>query len=71
MIKFNHLYVFFKTDANLYNGFSGCSIWQNNLHIGTAVFILKNKNTSTNYNRHNFSYGIEFINRAFLFSKNF
>jgi hypothetical protein len=31
--------------------------------IAMAVFILRNKTTSSNYNRHNFSYTSEFIEK--------
>lgn len=53
--------VFIKTDASLYNGFSGCGIWLKDKLIGMAVFILKNKNSNSMFNRHNFSYSTDFI----------
>jgi hypothetical protein len=56
-----NLNVFIKTDASLYNGFSGCGIWYGKKLIGMAVFILKNKNNNSNFNKHNFSYTIDFI----------
>lgn len=52
---------FIKTDANLYNGYSGCGIWQNQQLVGMAIFILKNKSNSLNYNNHNYSYLREYI----------
>lgn len=55
--------VFLKTDAAMYNGFSGSGVWQGQKLIGMAIFILKNKHTSSAFNRHNFSYTIEFINK--------
>lgn len=53
--------VFIKTDACLYNGFSGCGIWLKEKLIGMAVFILKNKNNNSIFNQHNFSYSVDFI----------
>ena len=55
--------IFIKTDAALFNGFSGCGVWQGHRIIGMAIFILKNKSNQSNFNRHNFSYTIEFIEK--------
>lgn len=60
-ISLGHRTIFIKTDAALFNGFSGCALWTENSLIGMAIFILKNKNDHANYNRHNFSYTISFI----------
>lgn len=61
MIQLGNQNVFIKTDAILYNGFSGCGIWIGDHLIGMAIFILKNKTNHSNFNHHNFSYHIEFI----------
>lgn len=58
VINVGHRSIFLKTDAALYNGFSGCAVWLGNQIIGMAIFILKNKNNQSNFNRHNFSYTI-------------
>jgi len=57
---------FFKVNANLYNGFSGGGIWSNSKQIGTAIFILKNPNTTNTYNNHSISYSQKFIWNIFL-----
>lgn len=51
----------FKTDASLYNGFSGCAIWAEAIQIGMAVFCIKNTNTSSHLAKQNFSYVTSFI----------
>jgi hypothetical protein len=61
VISLGNSIVFIKTDANLYNGCSGCGVWYEMSLIGMAVFILKNKNNQSNFNRHNFSYSLRFI----------
>lgn len=63
VVNVGHNSVFLKTDAALFNGFSGCGVWLGNRIIGMAIFILKNKNNESNFNRHNFSYTIEFIEK--------
>lgn len=63
VINLGHADVFIKTDAALYNGFSGSGVWLGENLIGMAVFILKNKKSESNYNRHNFSYTYEFIEK--------
>ena len=63
IISLGHKNVFLKTDAAMFNGFSGCGVWLGSNLIGMAVFILKNKNGGSNYNRHNFSYTFEFIEK--------
>jgi hypothetical protein len=58
--------ILFRTDANLYHGFSGCGIWRGNNHIGMAVFIIKNTTTFCQLNKHNFSYCRSFIDKYLL-----
>ena len=41
IINLGYSNVFIKTDATLYNGFSGSGVWLGNNIIGMAVFILK------------------------------
>lgn len=60
-IVLGHKTIFIKTDAALFNGFSGCGLWTEDSLVGMAIFILKNRNDHSNYNRHNFSYTISFI----------
>lgn len=55
--------VVFKTDANLYHGFSGCGIWSGNHQQGIAVFIVKNITTFSQLLKHNFSYSASFVLR--------
>lgn len=61
VINLGNRSTFIKTDAVLYNGFSGCGIWMGAQLIGMAVFILKNKTNHSNFNHHNFSYSVNFI----------
>ena len=62
-LKINNDVVFLKTDAAMYNGFSGSGVWLNEKLIGMAIFILKNKNGNSAYNRHNFSYTLDFVRK--------
>jgi hypothetical protein len=53
--------IYFKTDCSLYNGYSGCAIWQDGAWVGNTVFIIKNRLSLDKYARHNFSYTREFV----------
>jgi hypothetical protein len=57
--------IMFKTDASLYNGFSGCSIWSEDHQLGMAVFCIKNVSTYNQLYKQNFSYLFRFIGRYF------
>lgn len=55
----------FKTDASLYNGFSGGAIWTDNLPIGMAIFIIKNTTTFNQLYKQNFCYLTSFLFKVF------
>ena len=52
---------YFKTDLDLYNGFSGCAVWAGQAMVGMAVFILKSAIDHRNHHRHNFSLALSQI----------
>jgi hypothetical protein len=68
-ITINSTLVAFKTDANLYHGFSGCGIWRGHSHIGMAVFIIKNITTLSHLTKHNFSYSSSFLRHSLCCDK--
>lgn len=64
VVMHDQLTIFVKTDASLFNGFSGCGIWDKERagrFVGMAVFILKHKHSLLSYHKQNFSYSSEFI----------
>lgn len=52
---------FFKTDAHVHSGFSGCGVWTNQKQVGTTIFILKNATNALKISNHNVSIASSFI----------
>lgn len=51
--------VFVKTDALLYNGFSGCGVWAEEGLVAMAVFIIAHGKKKMAW--HNYSYTADFL----------
>jgi hypothetical protein len=59
LIHFESLPVFIKTDALLFNGFSGCGVWSEKGLLAMAVFIVVNGRRKMA--GHNYSYTVEML----------